>query len=133
MMAHIFMVDQRSTNCFQASTKESLAYEVLLIKADDRLLREGGLKASVDHRIGLSVLVCFSRASCHRNSQSPFAIVEGILGAVGGVSMRFLKAWKVSTIPCEGDVHLGVINCIEIGLHFAPADVRLGQTGRFVT
>ena len=59
MMAHIFMVDQRSTNCFQASTKESLAYEVLLIKADDRLLREGGLKASVDHRIGLSVLVCF--------------------------------------------------------------------------
>jgi hypothetical protein len=56
-----------------------LADHSLLIEADDRLLGKGGLKACVDHRICLRVLVCFARASCHRNSQGPFGIVKRIL------------------------------------------------------
>jgi hypothetical protein len=110
-----------------------LADHLLLIEADDRLLENAGLKASVDHRISLSVLVGFALASCHRNSQGPFGVVERILRAIGGVSVRSLEALKVSTVPAERDVHLRVIDGIEIGLHFAPADVRLGQPGGFVT
>ena len=83
----------------------SLADHFLLIEADDRSLRKGGLEAGIYQRISLRVLAWFARASCYRNSQGPVGIIEGILGAIGDVSIRLLEAWKVSPIPHEGGVH----------------------------
>jgi hypothetical protein len=71
---------------------------------------EGRLKARVDQRMGVGVLICFARASCHRNSQCPLGVIKRILRAVGAVGMCSLEPWKVSAVPTEHEVDLGVIN-----------------------
>src|ERR1035437_8786946 len=105
----------------------------LLIKANDRLLGQSGLKTGIEHRIGVRVLSFLARATRDRHKHRPIGFVVGVLRAVGGVGVRLLEPWQVSVIPGEGCIHLGVVNRIEISLHFAFADLRLWQPSRLIT
>ena len=110
----------------------SWACDALSIQAHDYFLGQSGLKASIEHRISVRVLSVFARAASDRHKDRPIGFVIGVLRAVGGVGVRLLESGQVSVIPSEGRVQLGVVNRVEIGLHFAFADLRLRQLSRLV-
>ena len=82
----------------------------LLIKADDRLFGQSGLKTGIQHRICVHVFSFFARATGDRHKHRPIGFVVGVLRAVGGVGVRLLEPWQVSVLPSEGRIHFGVVN-----------------------